>query len=110
MKKYLKMSYVFKRQVSDVEVSFLTLDHHNRACDEYAAHAINSHDELVQMSNELLSELEAISKAYVNLLGVGKDRIEALGGQCDEVLYMAAHDSALVRACSIIGKYSGGAQ
>ena len=47
MDKYLKMSYAFKRKVSAVEVSFLTLDHHNRTCDEYAAHAINSHDELV---------------------------------------------------------------
>ena len=47
MDKYLKMSYAFNRKVSVVEVSFLTLDHHNRTCDEYAAHAINSHDELV---------------------------------------------------------------
>lgn len=108
MKQYLKMSYAFKRQVSVVEVSFLTLDHHNRTCDEHAAHAINSHDELVRMSQELLAELKAMAKAYVNLLGAGKDRIESLGGDCDKVTYMAAHDVDLVHACSVIGKYDGG--
>ena len=56
MGKYLKMADVFKRQVSVVEVSFLTLDHHNRTCDEYAAHAINSHDELV-------AEVERLTKS-----------------------------------------------
>lgn len=76
---------------------------------EYAAHAINSHDELVEMNKELLSELKAMAKAYVNLMESGKDRIESLGGDCDEVAYMAAHDANLVHACSVIGKYDGGA-
>lgn len=76
---------------------------------EEILHAINSHDELVQINRELLAELKAMTKAYVNLLVAGKDHIESLGGDCDEVTYMAAHDVDLVHACSVIGKYDGGA-
>ncbi|MGL5330764.1 MAG: hypothetical protein ACRDD7_15960 [Peptostreptococcaceae bacterium] len=116
MKEYLKMSDVFVGEYKPaIRIDCNPSHRYGEQSVElhgvpahYAAHAINSHDELVEMNRELLSELEALSKAYVNLLSVGKDRIEELGGQCDEVLYMAAHDSALVRACSITGKYSGG--
>ena len=68
MDKYLKMSYAFKRKVSAVEVSFLTLDHHNRTCDEYAAHAINSHDELVA-EVERLRDMVIRMQAYLDMAG-----------------------------------------
>ena len=68
MSKYLKMADVFKRQVSVVEVSFLTLDHHNRTCDEYAAHAINSYDELVA-EVERLRDMVIRMQTYLDMAG-----------------------------------------
>lgn len=126
MKEYMKMSDVFDGQVvanhgddfngwSTVDTAIgLSIDESGdggfeQKTADYVAHAINSHDELVEMNKELLSELKAMAKAYVNLMESGKDRIESLGGDCDEVAYMAAHDANLVHACSVIGKYDGGA-
>lgn len=75
MDKYLKMSYAFKRKVSAVEVSFLTLDHHNRTCDEYAAHSINSHDELVAEVERLRQALidAATSLETIHVRSYGED-------------------------------------
>lgn len=112
MKEYLKMADVFCVPVEPGQLSgwkhqggYIEL----KKIQEAGAHAINSHDELVEMNRELLGELKALSKDYVNLLVAGKERIEGLGGECDDVLYMAANDSALVRACCVTGKYGGGA-
>lgn len=112
MKDYLKMSDVFNRcdvVETDVKVLFAVSQVYDDGvmCHEYAHHAIESHDELVAMSKELLAEIKMIAKAYVNLLESGKDRIESLGGDCDDVAYMAAHDASLVHTCSVIGKYEG---
>ncbi len=65
MKQYLKMEDAFSRKVDPItdwdehghEVKWITLLSHQA---EHAAHAINSHDELVQMNHELLAALEII--------------------------------------------------
>ena len=65
MKEYLKMEDAFSRKVDPItdwdehghEVKWITLLSHQA---EHAAHAINSHDELVQMNQELLAALEAV--------------------------------------------------
>ena len=112
MKQYLKMADVFadsaKKGTNLVCGKTLVAKFVDGVECEYSVHAINSHDELVQMNQELLAELKSMAKAYVNLLEAGKDRIESLGGDCDEVTYMAAHDVDLVHACGVIGKYDGG--
>ena len=79
MGKYLKMADVFKRQVSVVEVSFLTLDHHNRTCDEYAAHAINSHDELVEEAERLRCMIDGLEREYENIIEMLLEKISAVG-------------------------------
>ena len=71
--------------------------------DKFIGMAENMH----KMNKELLAELKSMSKAYVNLLEAGKDRIESLGGDCDDVAYMAARDTAFVKACGVIGKFEG---
>lgn len=116
MKEYLAMSGYFIGNVTINAEGHICDDKYFRGSTDIAedyyepiCHAINSHDELVEMNKELLSELKAMAKAYVNLMESGKDRIESLGGDCDEVAYMAAHDANLVHACSVIGKYDGGA-
>ena len=65
MKEYLKMEDAFSRKVDPItdwdehghEVKWITLLSHQA---EHAAHAINSHDELVQMNQELRASLEII--------------------------------------------------
>lgn len=78
-KEYLKMSDVFFNGVeSDSNCPFIRdstgydiawinyakCDDRNKAA-KYAAHAINSHDELVNQRNELLKALEAYEKFWV---------------------------------------------
>lgn len=111
MKQYLKMGDEFTSEVRCEDGMLVTDDTYYadiHSDGDLICHAINSHDELVEMNKELMSELKAMANAYVNLMESGKDRIERLGGDCDEVAYMAAHDANLVHACSVIGKYDGG--
>lgn len=71
MKDYLKMADVFDCEVeSDADLMFS--DSLGSIADfsgcksqcRYASHAINSHDELVAMSQELLAALEAVIEWY----------------------------------------------
>lgn len=69
MDKYLKMAGAFDLPVKTRHVHDengygfkLMLLHSVEA--EYAAHAINSHDELVQMNQELLAALESVIEWY----------------------------------------------
>ena len=56
MKKYLKMADVFRDVVQPERFNYAMAN--PKAT--YAAHAINSHDELVQMNQDLLNALESI--------------------------------------------------
>lgn len=60
MKQYLKMADVF-RDVAQPERFNYAMANPKAT---YAAHAINSHDELVQMNQELLAALEAVIEWY----------------------------------------------
>lgn len=85
MKEYLKMADVFKRSVSVVEVSFLTNDHNNRYCDEYAAHAINSHDELVAEVERLRKAVELASMTLDEVDRVLTERIKNGAYDLDDI-------------------------
>ena len=56
MKQYLKMADVFRDVVQPERFNYAMAN--PKAT--YAAHAINSHDELVQMNQDLLNALESI--------------------------------------------------
>jgi len=60
MKQYLKMADVFVHDSVDELEQHIYAGYMSRHCSEYAAHAINSHDELVQMNQELLAALEQV--------------------------------------------------
>ena len=71
MKQYLKMADVFDCEVeSDADLMFsdslgniADFSGYKTQC-RYSAHAINSHDELVQMNQELLAALESVIEWY----------------------------------------------
>lgn len=56
------------------------------------------------MSNDTISALRDLYKAYVRLLENGRDRIVALGGQCDPVDVMERGDPYLRAARDAIAK------
>ena len=60
MKQYLKMADVFRDVVQPERFNYAMAN--PKAT--YAAHAINSHDELVQMNQDLLAALEAVIEWY----------------------------------------------
>ena len=60
MKQYLKMADVFVHDSVEELEQHIYAGYMSRCCSEYAAHAINHHDELVQMNQELLNTLESI--------------------------------------------------
>lgn len=61
MKQYLKMAGVFVHDSVEELEQHIYAGYVSKHCSEYAAHAINSHDELVQMNQELLAALEIIA-------------------------------------------------
>lgn len=102
MKKYLKMADVFAGKVGEgltVNGPSIHGENHafyantkDRRIAVYASHAINSHDELVQMNQELLAALEVIAASeefhggsfvcdFETLQGVAREAIaKAKGG------------------------------
>lgn len=58
MEQYLKMADVFVHDSVEELEQHIYAGYMSKHCSEYAAHAINSHDELVQMNQELLAALE----------------------------------------------------
>jgi len=54
---------------------------------------------------ELVQELKALRRAYINLLETCRDRIVSLGGQCDDVSTMEASDPYLKSAVSALAKH-----
>ena len=60
MKQYLKMVDVFVHDSVEELEQHIYAGYMSKHCSEYAAHAINSHDELVQMNQELLAALECL--------------------------------------------------
>lgn len=59
---------------------------------------------LIASAPELLEELKNLHRNYVNLLEAGRDRIVALGGDCDPVDRMEQDDPHLRAAKAVIAK------
>lgn len=57
-----------------------------------------------ERDDELLKALKDLSRAYVRLLESGRDRIKALGGDCDPVDVMERADRYLIQAKEAIAR------
>lgn len=69
------------------------------------ADASRLHTEKMAMFDKLVETrtgLHELTKAYVNLLEVGRDRITSLGGTCDSVEQMETGDPALIAAKTLL--------
>lgn len=62
----------------------------------------NLRAELDRTKGEARCALKDLSRAYVNLLEVGRDRITSLGGECDSVEKMESGDPALIAAKAVL--------
>ena len=69
MKQYLKMADVFVHDSVEELEQHIYAGYMSKHCSEYAAHAINSHDELVAMNKELLGIINRIIDTSTELEG-----------------------------------------
>jgi len=67
----------------------------------------NANARLIAAAPELLAELKRLSLAYVSLMKTGRDRIVALGGDCDPVDVMERGNPWLRSAKEVIAKAEG---
>lgn len=65
---------------------------------EYAAHAINSHDELVEMNKELLAALDGMMSITCDSCGVVGYHLNGDIAEWDEFEEVAAAHDAIVKA------------
>lgn len=61
-------------------------------------------ERLEMAAPDLLAELKSLTRAYVRLLEIGRDRIVSLGGTCDPVDRMEEGDPDLRSAKAAIAK------
>ena len=106
MKQYLKMADVFVHDSVEELEQHIYAGYMSKHCSEYAAHAINSHDELVQMNQDLLEALEdaATSLETIQLRSFGED---SFLDSKPEMRSYAGSRASVVRAA--IAKAKGGA-
>lgn len=106
MKQYLKMAGVFVHDSVEELEQHIYAGYMSKHCSEYAAHAINRHDELVQMNQELLAALEdaATSLETIQLRSFGED---SFLDSKPEMRSYAGSRASVVRAA--IAKAKGGA-
>lgn len=106
MDKYLKMAGVFVHDSVEELEQHIYAWYMSKHCSEYAAHAINSHDELVQMNQDLLEVLEgaATSLETIQLRSFGED---SFLDSKPEMRSYAGSRASVVRAA--IAKAKGGA-
>ena len=106
MKQYLKMADVFVHDSVEELEQHIYAGYMSKHCSEYAAHAINSHDELVQMNQDLLEVLEdaATSLETIQLRSFGED---SFLDSKPEMRSYAGSRASVVRAA--IAKAKGGA-
>ena len=102
MKQYLKMADVFREVVQPERFNYAMAN--PKAT--YAAHAINSHDELVQMNQDILEALEdaATSLETIQLRSFGEDSF--LDSKPEMRSYAGSRASVVMAA---IAKAKGGA-
>lgn len=70
MKQYLKMADVFVHDSVDELEQHIYAGYMSKHCSEYAAHAINSHDELVAEVELLRDEVEHLNEVVLEITGV----------------------------------------
>ena len=106
MKDYLKMADVFVHDSVEELEQHIYAGYMSKHCSEYAAHAINSHDELAQMNQDLLEALEdaATSLETIQLRSFGED---SFLDSKPEMRSYAGSRASVVRAA--IAKAKGGA-
>ena len=106
MKQYLKMADVFVHDSVEELEQHIYAGYMSKHCSEYAAHAINSHDELVQMNQDLLEAMEdaATSLETIQLRSFGED---SFLDSKPEMRSYAGSRASVVRAA--IAKAKGGA-
>lgn len=106
MDKYLKMAGVFVHDSVEELEQHIYAGYMSKHCSEYAAHAINSHDELVQMNQDLLEAMEdaATSLETIQLRSFGED---SFLDSKPEMRSYAGSRASVVRAA--IAKAKGGA-
>ena len=106
MKQYLKMADVFVHDSVEELEQHIYAGCMSKHCSEYAANAINSHDELVQMNQDLLNALEdaATSLETIQLRSFGED---SFLDSKPEMRSYAGSRASVVRAA--IAKAKGGA-
>lgn len=63
---------------------------------------MKEHGEQAAEISRLRDALRDLCRAYVNLLEVGRDRITALGGECDSLEKMETGDPYLIAAKSAL--------
>ena len=106
MKQYLKMVDVFVHDSVEELEQHIYAGYMSKHCSEYAAHAINSHDDIVQINQELLAALEdaATSLETIQLRSFGED---SFLDSKPEMRSYAGSRASVVRAA--IAKAKGGA-
>ena len=106
MKEYMKMADVLVHDSAEELEQHIYAGYMSKHCSEYAAHAINIHDELVQMNHELLAALEdaATSLETIQLRSFGED---SFLDSKPEMRSYAGSRASVVRAA--IAKAKGGA-
>ena len=106
MKQYLKMADVFVHDSVEELEQHIYAGYMSKHCSEYAAHAINSHDELVQINQDILEALEdaATSLETIQLRSFGED---SFLDSKPEMRSYAGSRASVVRAA--IAKAKGGA-
>ena len=90
MKQYLKMADVFVHDSVEELEQHIYAGYMSKHCSEYAAHAINSHDELVQML-AVMAELVGKMNCYCHLAGESANKnsenpVESWMAEADEAL------------------------
>ena len=81
-KQYLKMADEFSLPVEDDTIEVYCRQHIGESfgsCEAYAAHAINSHDELVEEVERLRCMIDGLEREYENIIEMLLEKISAVG-------------------------------
>ena len=79
MDKYLKTAGVFVHDSVEELEQHIYAGCMSKHCSEYAAHAINSHDELVAEVERLRANLDEVERENENISAILLERTSALG-------------------------------
>ena len=85
MKQYLKMADVFAHDSVEELEQHIYAGYMSKHCSEYAAHAINSHDELVAEVERLRGELSVVGSVLNEVDRVISERIKNGAYDLDDI-------------------------